>query len=117
MDHLRSTFAPDSPLSYDEMFERVRNVNLLILDDLGTEAATPWAVEKLYQIFNHRYNYRMPTVVTTNRRPERLEERIYSRLMDPSVCTVVNLWETGARDYRRFLRERGGLGRRRPRRR
>ncbi len=38
---------------------------LLILDDLGTESATAWAREKLYQLFNYRYNARLATVITS----------------------------------------------------
>ena len=58
LDHLRSTFSPQSTISYDKLFEQVRKTPLLILDDLGTESATAWAKEKLYQLFNHRYNDR-----------------------------------------------------------
>ena len=35
LDHLRSSYAPDSPTAYDELFEQVRNVPLLALDGLG----------------------------------------------------------------------------------
>src|SRR5262249_36646230 len=49
LDHLRSTFGPDSQIGYDEQFDRVRNAPVLILDDLGTESATVWAREKLFQ--------------------------------------------------------------------
>ena len=52
LDHLRAAFAPTSPEAYSERFERVRSTRLLILDDLGTESATPWALEKLFQILN-----------------------------------------------------------------
>jgi DNA replication protein DnaC len=52
LDHLRSTFSPTSSVSYDNLFEEVRTCRLLILDDLGTQSATPWAKEKLYQILN-----------------------------------------------------------------
>ena len=48
LDHLRATYSPTSSVTYDERFEIVRNAPLLILDDLGTENATPWASEKLY---------------------------------------------------------------------
>jgi DNA replication protein DnaC len=48
LDHLRATFGPQSTVAYDERFELVRNMPLLILDDLGAESATPWACEKLY---------------------------------------------------------------------
>ncbi len=55
LDHLRSTFNPSSETSYDRRFEEVRSAPLLVLDDLGTQAATPWVKEKLYQLFNYRY--------------------------------------------------------------
>lgn len=100
LDHLRSTFAPTSPVQYDDLFDAVRTTPLLVLDDLGTEHPSSWAQEKLYQIFNHRYNEQLPTVVTTNRRLEMLDERIASRLSDRALSTIIDLWETRARDYR-----------------
>jgi len=45
LDHLRATFSPSSNVSYDELFNRVRSAPLLIMDDLGTQSATPWARE------------------------------------------------------------------------
>ena len=65
LDHLRATFRPDSLIGYDELFEQVKTVPLLILDDLGAEASTAWADEKLYRIFVHRHEARLPTVITT----------------------------------------------------
>ena len=98
LDHLRTTFGPQSTISYDEQFDFLRAVPVLILDDLGTESATPWAREKLYQLINHRYNYRLPTVVTTNLKPDAIEPRIYSRLCDPACGTIITMT---ASDYRR----------------
>jgi DNA replication protein DnaC len=98
LDHLRATFGPQSTVGYDERFELVRTVSLLILDDLGTESTTPWAREKLYQLINHRYNYRLATVITTNLKPEVIEPRIYSRLCDPACGTMIMVV---APDYRR----------------
>jgi DNA replication protein DnaC len=85
LDHLRSTFDPNSAAGYDERFSSIRTAPLLILDDLGTENATPWAREKLYQIINHRYSEQLPTVITTNvdlSAKGKIDERIYSRIMD-----------------------------------
>lgn len=85
LDHLRSTFDPNSGTAYDERFATIRNAPLLVLDDLGTENATPWAKEKLYQVINHRYSEQMPTVITTNvdlSAKGKIDERIYSRIMD-----------------------------------
>lgn len=90
LDHLRATFAPTSEIAYDELFDNVRNVNLLVLDDLGAENGTAWATEKLFQIINYRYNYRMPTVITTNHRLlSHMDERIRSRLADISFVRHV----------------------------
>ena len=80
LDHLRATYNPQSPVPYDERFQQVRNAPLLILDDLGTQSSTPWAQEKLFQIFNHRYNLRLPTVITSNVELEMIDIRIRSRL-------------------------------------
>lgn len=91
LDHLRATFAPTSPVTYDERFETVRSAPFLILDDLGAQSATAWATEKLFQIINHRYNAQLPTVITTNRELEEIEPRIRSRLADASLCTIITL--------------------------
>ena len=103
LDHLRATFNPAAStdgVTYDQRFQDVREVPLLVLDDLGTENATPWAKEKLFQILNHRYNEGLSTVVTSNHDPKQIDERIVSRLGDSRLCRVVHLHGS---DYR--LRE------------
>lgn len=105
LDHLRASYAPTSRVRYDERIESVRTIYLLILDDLGTENASPWAAEKLYQIINYRYNYRLPTVITTNRPLNDIEPRIRSRIWDRQLARHVLVQ---AEDYRR----KGGGGRR-----
>jgi len=97
LDHLRSTFSPQSPVSYDQVFEEVENAPLLILDDLGKQSTTPWAEEKLYQIINHRYNHQLPTVFTTNCSLDEIDSPISSRLSDPKIGVV---WNINAADYR-----------------
>jgi DNA replication protein DnaC len=97
LDHLRSTFSPDSKISYDEFFEKLKETPLLILDDFGEQSATPWAQEKLYQLINYRYNARLPMVVTTCLSLEEIEPRISSRMVDPRISLVFNIT---APDYR-----------------
>jgi DNA replication protein DnaC len=98
LDHLRASYAPTSAAGYDERFEQVRNTPVLVLDDLGTQANTEWAQEKLYQIFNHRYNAQLPTVITTNEELESIEIRIRSRMVDPSLVQIITIL---APDFRR----------------
>ncbi|MCS6842849.1 MAG: ATP-binding protein [Caldilineales bacterium] len=89
LDYLRAAFNPNSAASLDVRFEEVRRAALLILDDLGTESATPWAREKLFQLLNYRYVARLPTVITSSKPVEEMDERIASRMLDSSRCTVV----------------------------
>ncbi|PKB58315.1 MAG: hypothetical protein BZY83_07835 [SAR202 cluster bacterium Casp-Chloro-G2] len=98
LDHLRSAYSPDNPVSYDELFEQVRNVPVLVLDDLSTASATPWAQEKLFQVINHRYNNSLPTVVTVRGPLQRLDDSLRTRLegSDPTA-TVVQLGNFNSR--------------------
>ncbi len=88
LDHLRSSFSPDSEMPYDEFFEQVRNAPLLVLDDFGTQSGTPWAKEKLEQLLNHRYNNRLATVIVLSVAIEELDDRVRTRLADSSFCRV-----------------------------
>jgi DNA replication protein DnaC len=94
LDYLRATFRPQAEENYDSRFEFLRTVELLVLDDLGTEGATPWAREKLYQLINHRYNARLATVVTSNQPKGSVDGRIVSRLNSGEVLHIE------AADYR-----------------
>ena len=104
LDYLRAAFAPNSESRYDDRFDMLKNVPLLVLDDIGTEKSSDWAKEKLYQIINHRYNLRMPTIFTSNQDLDRLDGRIASRLKDVSLS---RLYYIEGDDYRmRSMRER-----------
>ena len=88
LDHLRATFSPASTTTLDKLFEQVRSASLLVLDDLGTESATPWAREKLFQLLNYRYAARLPTVITTSDPIDQVDPRLRTRMLDPGRCTV-----------------------------
>jgi DNA replication protein DnaC len=97
LDALRFTY--DNPEStFEQRFEEIRNAPILIMDDFGTQNATAWAQEKLFQILNYRYINRLPVVVTTNLLLEQIEGRIRSRLEDPELVTRVFIQ---APDFRR----------------
>jgi DNA replication protein DnaC len=100
LDHLRATFAPGSTIAFDQRFEETRTAPFLVLDDLGTENATPWAREKLFQIIDYRYVARLSTIITIYReredregRPERerefrIDPRIQTRIFDLARSSV-----------------------------
>jgi DNA replication protein DnaC len=97
LDNLRFAFS-DPETTFEARFEQVRNADLLVLDDFGTQNATAWAQEKLFQIINYRYINKLPTVITTNLMLDEIESRIRSRLQDESFVRRVPI---NAPDYRR----------------
>ena len=103
LDNLRFTW-DDSNTHYQERFEEIRTSPLLVMDDFGTQNATSWAQEKLFQIFNYRYTNQLPTVITTNNTLNEIEERIRSRLRDPELVTRVRI---NAPDHRNPTDELG----------
>ena len=101
LDHLRATFAPTSTVLFDHLFSRLREVELLVLDDLGAEQSSPWANGKLYQLLDYRYTCRLPTIITAGQKVlQTIDERIWSRLMDKSIVTQVTF--DRALDYRPY---------------
>ena len=98
LDHLRTTFSPRENVSYDELFEQVRSVPILVLDDFRTPSISPWAEEKLYQILNYRSNAKLPTIITTGVPIHQTSERFKSRFQDPILSKILDLgWDT--KDY------------------
>lgn len=100
LDRLRSSYNPQSPAAFDRVFDQVRSVPLLILDDLGSQSGTPWADEKLFQLLNHRYNACLPTVITTNASAGQIEDRLLTRLTDPAISSMLlmgrfDFWNKG----------------------
>lgn len=62
---------------------------LMILDDLGAERSTEYAIEQLYSIVDQRYRSGKPLIVTTNltldqlgKAPELGRQRIYERVLE-----------------------------------
>jgi DNA replication protein DnaC len=103
-DLRRYAFDHDSGMSFDRVFQQVKNTPLLILDDLGQEQNTPWAVEKLYQIIVHRHNARLPTIITSSSIDVTgVSGPITSRVRDPSVSMLIHM---DASDFR--VKGRGG---------
>lgn len=84
LDRLRAGYADDSYLS---VLETYRQAPLLVFDEMGgqynkTIAGVSWAGEQIYKLLNHRSQWGMATVITTNEVPEEMDERIGDRLLE-----------------------------------
>jgi len=83
-----------------------------VLDDLGTESATPWAREKLYQVINHRYVARLPTVITTAWAIEELDPKLATRILDSTRCTALAIIAPSYRGQRTSVKRKAAPPRR-----
>jgi DNA replication protein DnaC len=71
---------------------RLASVDVLIIDDLGSERATDWTAERLYGLVNRRWLQASPIVATSNLDKVALigalGERVYSRLAGSEAVGV-----------------------------
>jgi DNA replication protein DnaC len=86
LSRIRRTYDADAgEQSYLEFFERLTEVDLLHIDDLGAEKRSDWVLEQLYAIVNERYESQRSVVVTTNLDQAALEEQIGPRTVSRLV--------------------------------
>lgn len=81
----------DPEKSKASLFSKLVNADLLILDDLGAEHSTDYAIERLYSVINERYMRNNPTIVATNLTFDSMAScddlryaRIYNRILETS---------------------------------
>ena len=72
-----------------DYIERLNKAKLLIIDDLGAERSTDYALEKVYDIIDSRYRSSKPIVLTTNLTLQEMKDcedirfnRIYDRIFE-----------------------------------
>ena len=76
LDGIRTTFDPATQTTSSSVLAIYKDVPLLIIDDIGKEPPTEWAISTIYNIINGRYEALMPTIVTTNYTDEQLLQRL-----------------------------------------
>ena len=91
---LRQTMRDDSEESLEQVMRYVQRLPLLVLDDIGTHAETPWVQEQLFRAVNQRYSAGLlrPTVFTCNPAGwDSLPDQVRSRLMDTATGEIVRM--------------------------
>jgi DNA replication protein DnaC len=97
LDTLRASYSDDAEGGFEKAYGLYSRPAVLMLDDLGAEKSTEWAVEKLTRLIDDRYRQDRPMVVATNMTEavmaERLSPRLADRLFDyrTGKVRVVNL--------------------------
>lgn len=77
LESIRRTFNGNG--SEAEVIRRYKTAPLLIIDDMGKEPPTEWAISTIYNIINGRYEAYLPTIVTSNYSGSGLEARMTPR--------------------------------------
>jgi DNA replication protein DnaC len=64
-----------------DLLDRLSEVDLLHIDDLGAQHTTPWRLEQLYSIVDARYQAGRPIIATTNLTPSELAEQMGRQIL------------------------------------
>lgn len=98
-----------------ELIASLGTYDLLILDDLGVERSTEYAMEQMFHVIDCRYRSRKPMIVTTNlcldemkRPPDLAHARIYDRILErcaPILFAGKNFREENAAATRAAAKE------------
>lgn len=106
--------AQDVAESQSALMQRLLSTGLLVLDDMGTERVTGWSRERLFLIFNRRYDAGRLTIMTSNyslgQMAKRLagnDEPIEGDRIAWRIQETCELIELGGENYR----DRSGRGR------
>lgn len=77
LEKIKATYGDEYAKENEEqVIDKYTRCDLLVIDDLGKERPTEWAIEKLYYIINTRYERNLPIVITTNYSIEKLINRL-----------------------------------------
>jgi primosomal protein DnaI len=76
-DFIQSVYATFKEGTTNELIEDIKQVKVLILDDIGAETLSQWARDDfLGNVLQHRVSDRLPTIFTSNLTMDELEEHL-----------------------------------------
>lgn len=75
LDRIRAGYNPTAGTSEREAYTSALDIEVLLLDDLGSHRVSDWVVDVVTSIINHRYNAKKALIVTTNLPDEMLGDR------------------------------------------
>ncbi|MBD5129230.1 MAG: ATP-binding protein [Ruminococcaceae bacterium] len=86
----------------EETFFKIRDVDLLIVDDFGAQSNTEHNLSLLFDVVDKRYKAKKPLVITSNLTADELKspnntqlKRIYSRVIEMCSCPISPVVLTG----------------------
>lgn len=100
LEQIKRTFNGDTK---ENVLEELKKVDVLVIDDFGTEKVTEWRSEIFYSLIDHRYTSMRPTIFTSNYNIKELEDsgydtRITSRIKE--MCYMVPFPSVSVREQK-----------------
>src|SRR4029077_13305470 len=106
IQEIQASFDAEAAVSKSEILRPLLEVDLLVLDELGSQKPTQFVQDVLYYVINSRYNTERATIFTTNyfddasvdgqRLQDRIGDRLRSRLHEMTELISMR----GVSDYR-----------------
>jgi len=91
LDYLRGAFAPEAVVTFDQRLYQVKTADFVVIDDLAIGTHTSeWAREKLYDVLLYRFDYNLPTLITSTQELRQMDARIASRIGNLARCTALS---------------------------
>lgn len=118
LNNFKATFNKKSDMDYNQVLELYKNVDVLVIDDIGTEKNSNWVASTLLDIIGHRVNFKKVTIYTSNIEVDELDfeykedvpndsrhvtERIVERVIAKSI--IIKLPETNVRRGKAKLKQ------------
>ncbi|MBE7557783.1 ATP-binding protein [bacterium] len=109
LDQMRDSMRAESGPGAQQLLGFHMDWEVLLLDDLGVQRASPWVVERLHAIVNARYESNRVLIITSNKTLEaataNLNRAITSRLREMCIVYAMQAQE----DYRNRLAEKSAV--------
>ncbi len=95
----RKCFENNSAETESQILDKYSDCDLLILDDLGSEKTSDFAIQSLYLLIDRRIRNMKSTIITTNLSLEQIEEKLDARIA--SRLSGMKIIKINMPDYRK----------------
>lgn len=86
INEIKATWDNDG-ITENKLLNVLSTINVLVIDDFGTETVKDWITDRFYHIVNERYVRKLITIYTSNKALEKLDydERIKNRILESTL--------------------------------
>ena len=79
---IRETYSRNATKTEQEAIDEFRDIDLLVIDEIGLQKGTESEEHLLFEVINERYSYYKSTILMSNMNADEIKQYIGSRAMD-----------------------------------